>query len=156
MHEVQTGGRPQAARQGARPDLIALGLAQEPKPTETKPFSFVFNRKSLGHRNYQSFGIVRFNIRESFAEADRASEFRFAGHISNIRRSFRLADRARDQPVGWDPSGIPGFEGHSAKFTLETVNFARLRHAFGKARRLKARHGRSLRIGSFPPIGNKR
>jgi hypothetical protein len=96
-------------------------------------FSFAFNRKSLGHRNYQSFGIVRFNIRESFAGADRASEFRFTGHISDIRRSFRLADRARDQPVGWDPSGIPGFEGHSTKFTLKTVNFASLRHAFGAA-----------------------
>ena len=96
-------------------------------------FSPVFDRKSLGHRNYLSFGIVRFNIRESFAEADWTFEFRFTGHISNMRRSFGLTGWARDQPISRYPRRVPGFEGLTTNSTLEAVMFARSRHAFSAA-----------------------
>ena len=101
-------------------------------------FSSVFDRKPLGHRNDPSLAIVEFNIRQSFTEADRTSEFRLADHVSNIcvsdmRRSFGLTDGTRDQPIGRNPCGVPGFEGLSTNFTLETVNFSCRRRAFGAA-----------------------
>jgi hypothetical protein len=40
--------------------------------------------------------------------------------------------------------------------TTPDQSIRRHRIKSAKARRLKARHGRSLRIGSFPPMGNKR
>ncbi|HEY8715205.1 MAG TPA: hypothetical protein VIM00_07470, partial [Candidatus Acidoferrum sp.] len=101
-------------------------------------FSSVFDRKSLGHRYYPSLAIVELNIRQSFTEADRTSEFRLTDHVSNIcvfnmRRSFGPTGGTCDQPIGRNPCGVPGFEGLSTNFTLETVNFSRRRHAFGAA-----------------------
>ena len=61
-----------AARQTVRgPTLIALGLAQEPKLDTEETISVLLlieNPSVTTPRNYQSFGIVRINIRQSFAE----------------------------------------------------------------------------------------
>jgi len=94
-------------------------------------FSSVFDRKPLGHRNYPSVGFIGFKIRQSFTEADRTSEFRLTGHISNMRRSFGLADGTSDQPIGRDPCRVPGFQGLAAYLTLKARDLACRRHGFG-------------------------
>ena len=90
-------------------------------------FRPVFDRESLGHRNYSRVGLIGFKIRQSFAGADLTSEVCLACHIDG---SFGLIDRSYDQAIARDPSRIPAFEGRSANFTLEAANLARLCHGF--------------------------
>ena len=71
------------------------------------------------------------DIGEPFTEADRASEFRFAWHWSDMPQLFGLSCWIYDQAETGDPGRVPAFEGFPADFALETVDLARVRHGFG-------------------------
>ena len=47
-------------------------------------FSLVFDRKSLGHRDHPSVGIVGFDIRQSFTGADGTYKFQLMGHVTAV------------------------------------------------------------------------
>src|SRR5262249_10394824 len=83
-----------------------------------------------------------------------AKPFRSCAGSLLLVRVFGRPDGPGNQPVVWNPSGVPAFERFSAYVALEAVDLATTSHGFGAAIDRSAFAGPVKRFSQAPPCAS--